>query len=199
MGWSLAKDCAMNIRVGMALLAACCLSLPAASASAAPCKPYVKDAAGDARVTDEPALGAAPLNQADLDILGIDFASNAKTLTVTVRLAQVNTKPAPPRVTEVLMYSGEQAYQAYWYVGADDERFVFTNVKGDHDVPGSADVTTGLVRFQVPRSLLPTRLKRFNAAANTIVLVGNNSNAYGFDFDNAGSRRFYTLGTPGCL
>ena len=189
----------MGTRAAIALVAACCLGLPAATASAAPCKPWVTDAAGDARPSDLPVPAGTPVNEADLDILGIDLSSNAKTLTVTVRLAQVNTKPVPHRLITVLLPSGKDFYQAYWYLGADEERFVFTNLAGDHDVPGTADATTGLVRFQVPRTLLPKKLRRFSAEGDSAVLVGDNSSGDVYYFDSAGSDRLYTLGSPGCL
>lgn len=189
----------MHFRVAAALAATCCLGLPAAYASAAPCQPWVTDATGDARPSDLPVSVPAPVNEADLDILAIDLSSNAKTLTISVHLAEVNTKPAPHRLITVLLPSGKDFYQAYWYVGTDEQRFVFTNLQGDHDVPGSADTATGLVRFKVPRTLLPRAVKRFSAEGDAAVLVGDNSSGDVYYFDSAGSNRLYTLGTSGCL
>lgn len=189
----------MRVRVLVSLAAACCFGLPAVSAAATPCKPLLTDPAGDTQSTDWPGPVHPPLNEAALDILAIDLKSDTRTLTVSVRLAEVDRTPVPHRLLTVLLESGKNLYQAYWYIGADEERFVFTNERGDHDVRGTADAKSGLVRFQVPRTLLPKAVRRVSAEGNSAVIVGDNASGDVYYYDIAGSRRLYTLGTRGCL
>ena len=158
----------------------------------------MSDSAGDATPHDaQPAT--SPVSVDELDILAVDLSSDSKTLTVTVRMAAIRPTPIPHRLLTVLLPNGNDMYQAYWYLGVDGQRFVFTNGKGDHDVVGSADPTSGLVRFRVPRTLLPRNVHTLSADANMAVLAGTNTSAAVLTFDLAGSNRLHRLGTRGCL
>jgi hypothetical protein len=191
----------MKSRSVAALVLAMGVSLVTPASASSACKPLVTDPAGDANEPDLP----VPIYQRDLDILAVDLTSNVRTLTLTVRMAKVETTPAPSRLIDITLplsaNPDSHVYDAYLYVGPDKTQFTFQDDRWHvANVPGTMNVATGTIRFQIPRSLISRGVRRFqNIDAWATLLIGTNENAEGVDFDEARSTRTYALGTRGCL
>jgi hypothetical protein len=190
--------------VGLTLVA--CLSVSVSSGAlataATTCRPLVTDPAGDAYERD---VGPTPITQDNLDILAVDLAANSRTMTLTVRMAAVDTTPAPARLIDVILpiagRPDDEVYDAYLYLGPDKTQFTFQDTKGHaSNVPGTLIPASGLIRFHIPRTLIARNVKRFvNIEAWSSVLVGTNEVAEVLDYDSASSKRSYTIGSRGCL
>jgi hypothetical protein len=156
----------------------------------------VSDPSGDATGTGTAAT--AP-NDANLDIVGADIATNAKTLTAVVRLrALAMSDSASPTGRE---------YQVVYNVGTTTG-FVdavisptgtsFAGGKGK----GVVDLKKKEVRISVPLSALqvpiPRTGKLTSIGARTYRVVGSDQIALG-NADKADSASTYSVGWPSCV
>lgn len=159
------------------------------------CK-LVVDPGGDATGTGTPA--SAP-NDANLDIVGADVATNSTTLTGVVRLASLSTSDSAAATgreyqvvftvgTAVLAVDAVISPTGVSYAGGKGKGFVDTKKK-------EVRVSVPLSTFSVK---IPPNTKLHNVGARTYRVLGSDAIALG-NVDKADSASTYVAGWPSCV
>lgn len=196
-------------RVAVAVAAVAVLTAaPSAAGSSRPaCTPLVTDDRGD---TDTVVPGPRP----DLDVLAADFATtrDGKTLTISVRLAQLPATPVRSAIYDVFFKAGQLSYLASGYRGLDGDRFRLQSdrptVTGTDDVrpiTGSFDLDSSTARFDIPLAELTNGKSTpragevlYGITVVTAESFGTAAVTAGVTVDGTSRDNIYRLGAPGC-
>lgn len=216
----------MPARRVLALVAVAALAVPAVDATAAVkakpkpkplCNQVVDDKGDPYVVRQEPSA-----KQADdaLDLVSADVASNAKTMTVAIRLAKLATPPAtsPVGATYQLTFnlSGDEAETLYYVlVSTDPSGAGYSEFGTRQSLPAVTSVSTVLgtptavvdvaksqVRASFPLSLFGSGASLKKGVTKVLpveLTAGRGTHGRGVFADDAVGGKSYPLGAASCL